>query len=261
MHCTLHHLSDSGGQVGLRRCGITLNLESFHFPAPQGGDRPDPSSHEPRRSVLKARPDGLTAAPPASPRDPAAGAAPVAQGQPKRLRRAVQEGPRPGRAAAQLGECPPRPLPGPVRAAHPPVSAPESTQSSSSPPPALGSMVRSPPRSARERRRDPGGPAQPGPARAGGAPSKSLAAGAPANNSGNVPRRALSWPRPAGPPGTARVPPLADAERACARARGRVHASRGSVRTQEGVCTWCERARVCARSLCARKKVCACERA
>lgn len=150
--------------------------------------------------------------------------------------------------------APPRPLPGPDRAAHPPVSAPESTQSSSSPPPALGSMVRSPPRSGRESRRDPGGPAQPGPARAGGALSESLAAGAPANNSGTAPRRALSWPRPAGPPGAARVPPLAAAERACARARG-------CVRTHEGVCTWCERARVSARSLCARKKVCACERA
>lgn len=109
MHCTLHHLSDSGGQEGLGRCGVTLNLESVHFPAPQGGDRPDPGSHEPRCSVLKAHPDGLTSAPPASPRDPEAGAALVAQGQPKRLRRAVQEGPRPGRAAAQLGECPPSP--------------------------------------------------------------------------------------------------------------------------------------------------------
>ena len=188
----------------------------------------------------------------------------MARGQPQWLGRAVQEGPRPGRAAAQLEECPPRPPPGPVRAAHPPVSAPESTQSSSSPPPALGSMVRSPPRSARERRRDPGGPAQPGRARAGGAPAESLAAGAPANNSGTAPRRALFWPRLDGPPGAARVPPFAD------RPRERVRAPEGvcTERVRAGLCTrvggTCVRKRACARGVSARAGlcgVCACERA
>lgn len=90
MPCTLHHLSDSEGQERLGRCGVTLNLDSFHFPAPQGGDRPDPGSHEARRSILKAGPDGLTTAPPASPRDPAAGAA-------------SPSGPRPAQAAPARG--------------------------------------------------------------------------------------------------------------------------------------------------------------
>lgn len=80
---TPHQLSDDGGQEGLGWCGlrgVTLNLESFHFSALQGGARPDRGSHGPRRSALRAGPaeSGLATAPPVSPGDPAGETVPAA---------------------------------------------------------------------------------------------------------------------------------------------------------------------------------------
>lgn len=116
---TPHQLSDDGGQEGLGWCGlrgVTLNLESFHFSALQGGARPDRGSHGPRRSALRAGPaeSGLATAPPVSPGDPAGETVPAAAS--RRSDSGAGSRKVPGREEPpRNSESGPRPLPGPRR--------------------------------------------------------------------------------------------------------------------------------------------------
>lgn len=158
---TPHYLSDNGGQEGSGWRAVqggTLNPESFHSSRIPGvgpicREQPWTAQLYPRdppgRKRAHRSPSGFCKGPGgrSSPRRPI-------PPQRLRLRGEVQEGPARGRSCrATQRATPPTARPG---AAHPPVSAPESTQSSSSPPPVLGSMARPQPRSAHGRGRDPG---------------------------------------------------------------------------------------------------------
>lgn len=210
-------------------------LESFHCPALRGGARPDPGSrHHAALPSGRAREGASSPRPLRLPRGTrAGGAAPAAASRQSRSGFGSASGSRkvPGRArvAASLGDRPP-PAAGPVR-----LTLRSRRQSPRSPPP---------------RRHPPWGPwrAPSGPPSAAGPelaglPRSDARPGARGNNSGTTPRRALSWPRPAGHPGRCRPAPRRWAVRAGAR---------------EGLCV---RRRGCARSVgarvCAREAVCA----
>lgn len=134
--------------------GGTLNRKSFHFSPSPGWVHPAPGSHGPRNSALRA---GLGGRGPAT--APLASLGTRREGQPlSPCSAAAARSPRLGPGRSWAGEELPRnseraPRPQPA-SAHPPVSAPESTHSSSSPAPSLRSMARSLPRPARGRRRD-----------------------------------------------------------------------------------------------------------
>lgn len=261
---TPHQLSDDGGQEGLGWCGlrgVTLNLESFHFSALQGGARPDRGSHGPRRSALRAGPaeSGLATAPPVSPGDPAGETVPAAAS--RRSDSGAGSRKVPGREEPpRNSEWPPptaRPAPLTLRSLRP---SPRSHPPRRYPPWGPWRVPRRAPLAGAGVTRDafpPGRPAQPGPARAGWAPSERLTARDPANNSGATPRRALSWPRPARPPGLLppRPSPLGRAS-VCARKRvsGRSACARGGVHVSQGMCV---RKRACARGVSARGGMCA----
>lgn len=130
-------------------CGGTLNLESFTSPLPWGGPVPSRAAmnHVPSGQPLQLQLRGRSGF---GTRSLGPSLSQSGSGSAARSRKVSGQ----RRAASQLTERHPRlhaaprrppppacsPSPGP---AHPPVSAPESTQSSSSPPPALESMVRS----------------------------------------------------------------------------------------------------------------------
>ena len=161
------------------------------------------------------------------------------------LRCGVQERPGRGGTPGQLGErLPPTPSP-----AYPPVSAPESTQSSSSSPPALRSMARSDRGHRRDLGRAPSGPPSPGQPELAGVPASvsrsRLGQTTPAPPAVRAPRPLLAASGLA--PTAASTPPLA---------AGRVSTgARGCVRAPESVCTGCER--VCVVCACARGCGCA----
>ena len=247
--------------VGLR--GVTLNLESFHFSALQGGARPDPG--QPRTPPLCSGPAQQRAGSPQPLRFPQGTRQEKQSPQPRPTEATPARGPGRSRAGRSRratrrvapAHCPTRSARLTLRSLRP---SPRSHPPRRYPPWGPWRVPRRAPLAGAGVTRDalpPSRRTQPGPARAAWAPSERLTARAPANNSGATPRRALSWPRPARPPGLLppRPSPLGRASVcACERVRARSACACGGVHVSQGRCV---RKRACARGVSARGGMCA----